>query len=352
MRGARASAGVVAALFLVACGAHPEAQPAPAPGGHAAAAPRNDPIALLFSQFAEANDYRRFAAAAPSLGRWERGVPRPTEGAFLFLRGFETWDRFPLTTGMETRGLVFEKDGSMAPSVVLPAHEIAAGDRAALASLLSTKGTTEYGPIWRAHHVFVIFSAEGMRQVAVDLAKGWWDGDGIEGNRPDKAALEQLRAICRRAGAPLCDFGSEAAEQVFERWRAEELERTFDRGHRRKSRPLPLDAGKTVAALSKRERRLACLWNIEHLNTPPGRWVGHVDGFWALPQTWKRCVDRFPKCDVAVKDVEPCMEVAQKGDIWLVHTELGRRCAARRACMWGFEWATGAEPHDSGSSGF
>jgi hypothetical protein len=352
---ARAAAGArvgpaFAVLLLLACtGAGPEPQPARGHGGHVApAAPASDAVAQLVSQLVQVHDYRRFAAGAASLGRWERDIPRPTEGAFLFLRGFDRWERFPLTTGGTSRGLVFEEDGSMSPSVVLPAYELAASDRAALASLLSAPATAALGDWGRRHHVFVTFSAEGVRQVAVGFDSGTWRGDGIKEVRPDRAVIEELRAICRRAGAPLCNLGSPAATEAHERWWAEERERTLHGSWRRKSRPLPLDAQKPLAALSAAERRLACLWNLEHLDSlfepRPGRWLGHTSGVWARARPWRRCVESFPACDARVKDVEPCMEVAQKGDIWLAQTEQGLRCATKRACMWGFDWAHGAEP--------
>jgi len=297
-----------------------------------------------------AHDYNRFAAAARSLGEWEPGTVRPTRGAYVFVVGYDRWRRFPLRTGMTARGTVFMSDGRLSPSTVLPGHRIDDAEVKELTRLLAAPGKTDVtsGPTYR-HHVFVVFSPSGVKEVAVDLEYGRWTGHGVY--PADPAVVVGLRAICERAGAPLCDLASDDPDLVLGNrlWWSQETEPVpmgVASTPRRKSRSLRIDATRPLSSLSDVDKRLACLWNLEHMHHEPrpDRWMGLVTGDWALVQTWLQCVERFPTCDEPIGGITPCMEAAQKGDVWLTLTEVGRACASKRDCMWGISWAQGAEP--------
>jgi hypothetical protein len=48
------------------------------------------------------------------------------------------------------------------------------------------------------------------------------------------------------------------------------------------------------------------------------------------------CIERFPTCDRALKEALPCMDRAQRNDIWLALKD-NAHCRPLRECIFGFE---------------
>jgi len=258
-------------------------------------------------------------------------------------------------------------DGRLAPCLTLPGAEL---DGEALEPLLRaiqmrSPTLSVLMGVPTATHAFVFFDDKGV-PVAELLIYGIYrwslSAFGAEHDQVPEAARPLLREVCEKSGVGMC-FGSsfgdaELGAFVWSEWNRRRVERA-DLGYRLKPTKLPIPATTNMTRLTERDKRLLCLWAAQHSTSAlTTNWSGRVpidddsaleplperQAHWQRRLRWDECVQRFPSCNLALADLLPCQDHAQRGDPLFADRAMRAQCEAVRHCLWGFETQSGPEP--------
>ena len=278
--------------------------------------------------------------------------------ARAFFARADAWSFESLDRPVDGVGAI-AKDGTLMPSVVLPGVDV---PREGIKLILDTIEDGRGRPVVdcysdRPFHAIVFYDSEErpLSQLFIDFScnVAVEEDAGVPGKesssefRLSEAAGRRLRELCEEFHLGLCFFGDpERGPAIIREWSRRHVDPEAYRW-RRMPVPIRIPLNKKLIELTNGERRELCVWNWMYISRwlmPPsmrGMSPRHDGGSspevtWGFRTlNWPECVKHFPRCDVPLGQVVPCIEALQRVTPFI--EDQVPACQTMAKCIWGFE---------------
>jgi hypothetical protein len=273
--------------------------------------------------------------------RWEESKllmsePRLFTAVRAFAFGFR--NVAPLDAAMDgCYQKVLSTDGRLCPTVIAPGRELS------LAQVETLYKLTENPPPrillrcgFQPHHAFVFYGADGLpvADLRVCLTCGHWAWSDSREVQVSNETYNTLAELCRELGLEGCPAKNdekepwdEAAYQTWEKSGAPE----------RPSLALGIARDRRLVDLTETDKRKLCAWRIVETRRERALEIEFADGNRLRFQSFDECVERFPRCEATLGEVENANFYVRSSLSFAAPTACLQRWAfgANGRCLWG-----------------
>jgi hypothetical protein len=231
-------------------------------------------------------------------------------------------------------------DGRLCPSVIAPGRELTTAQVEkfyALAKLPRPRILLRCA--YQPNHAFVFYGADGtpVAELGVCFTCGQWawsDGGPVQ---VSNEAYDELAELCRELGLEGCPSDEKTTwdEKAYRAW-----ERSG--APARPSATLGISPSRRLTELTEVEKRKLCAWRIVETRRSEKLEIEFDDGGRVRFQSYDECLERFPRCEVTLGEVESSnFHVTRDANFAAPTTCLRRWALAKNGhCLWGLEVAT------------